>query len=779
MKRFVAVISVVVLARILSACGPSPLADTQVPVGTVSSRLEGVFEPAGSCPDGVPLTPIPAIQGSGAVSPLAGSKVTTEGIVIGDYQPADLQSGFFIQAAQGDGNPATSDGLFVYVPRSNALSSIDVKPGDRVRVSGTVKEFRTGSGTLTELDLVTALGICSSGTPLQPTPVALPVSTVTDLEAHEGMLVTFPQELTVTETFSLGRYGELLLSSGGRLFNPTNGQGGSPEENALRRILLDDASSRQNPAPIPFLSSSGPDGTRRVGDTVRGLTGVLTYNFSEYRVYPTLAPAFVNANPRTARPEAIAGGLKVASFNVLNYFTTLGSRGASSATEFARQKAKIVAALKAIDADIVGLIEVENNGTTALRDLVEALNAAYGSAVYAAVPDPLTGTGSDAIKVAFIYKPGSVSLAGASLSFPDPIFERHPVAQTFHKDGGAGQGGSDFTVVINHFKSKGSCPSSGDVDRGQGCWNLRRTEQARKLLQFIGELQERSKDPDVLVIGDLNAYGEEDPVRTLVAGGLEHLSLRIPAPRRYSYVFEGQSGELDHALSTPSLAEQVRGITVWHINADEPPVLDYNTEFKTDDRYAPTPFRSSDHDPLLIGLDLDAVCTGDPGAPTLELDGGRELTLECGVDSWLDPGARAWDACGPLEVHTYNSGHDAYGPGPNTHAEGTYPVQYIAWTSAGWTVDAIRSVRVVDRTPPTLKLKGEVRMTHTCGSGWVDPGVEALDVCYGNVAPTVVTTGYVNGWAPGMYTVRYDVRDSAGNAAPPVTRTVEVVNCPW
>ncbi|WP_257456371.1 ExeM/NucH family extracellular endonuclease [Archangium lipolyticum] len=745
--------------------------------------LAGRAEAVDACPDGVPLTAIPSIQGSGATSPLSGRTVATEGVVIGDFQPAELRSGFFIQAAQGDGNPSTSDGLFVYVPRSNPLSSIDVRTGDRVRVSGTVKEFRTGSDTLTELDFVTELLVCSSGAGIPPTPVALPVGSVAELEAYEGMLVTYPQVLTVTETFDLGRYGALLLSSGGRLFNPTHGQGSTPEENARRRILLDDASSRQNPSPIPFLSSPGPDGTRRVGDTVRGLTGVLAYESSEYRIYPTLSPAFVNANPRTAAPEPLAGRLKVASFNVLNYFTTLGSRGANTAVEFARQKAKIVAALKAMDADIVGLIEVENNGMTALQDLVDALNAAYGTGSgtpeYAAVPDPLTGTGSDVIKVAFIYKPRSVSRVGESLSFPDPIFDRHPVAQTFRPVDGSGQDGSDFTVIINHFKSKGSCPTSGDVDLGQGCWNLKRVEQSRKLLQFIAELQGRSNDPDVLVIGDLNAYGEEDPVRTLVAGGLEHLSLRIPAARRYSYVFEGQSGELDHALATPSLSEQVRGITIWHINADEPPVLDYNTEFKTDDRYAPTPYRASDHDPLIIGLDTNPVCTVAPGAPTLELDDGREMTLECGVDPWMDPGARAWDACGPLEVHTYNSGHDAYGPGPNWRAQGTYPVQYIAWTSEGWTVSAVRSVHVEDRTPPTLRLKGDARMTHTCGSGWVDPWVESLDACYGNVAPTVWTTGYVNGWAEGVYTVRYEVRDSAGNAAPPVTRTVEVIDCPW
>jgi hypothetical protein len=85
-------------------------------------------------------------------------------------------------------------------------------------------------------------------------------------------------------------------------------------------------------------------------------------------------------------------------------------------------------------------------------------------------------------------------------------------------------------------------------------------------------------------------------------------------------------------------------------------------------------------------------------------------------------------------VHRYNSGQDAYGPGPNTRAEGSYSVQYIAWDASGATVSAIRTVTVDDRTAPTLRLRGEARMRHTCGSGWVDPGVEALDACYG--APT-------------------------------------------
>jgi hypothetical protein len=176
----------------------------------------------------------------------------------------------------------------------------------------------------------------------------------------------------------------------------------------------------------------------------------------------------------------------------------------------------------------------------------------------------------------------------------------------------------------------------------------------------------------------------------------------------------------------------------------------------------------------------NSSCPGDVQGPTLILHGSSAMTLECGVDSWADPGAEAWDvACTPLEVHRYNSGSDPHGPGPNTSEEGTYSVQYTAWNSAGTTVSAIRSVQVDDRRPPTLTLRGPANMTHTCGSQWVDPGVVAMDACYGDVAPTVRKVGEVNGWVSGTYTVVYEVADSGGNSATPIKRTVQVANCPW
>jgi hypothetical protein len=173
------------------------------------------------------------------------------------------------------------------------------------------------------------------------------------------------------------------------------------------------------------------------------------------------------------------------------------------------------------------------------------------------------------------------------------------------------------------------------------------------------------------------------------------------------------------------------------------------------------------------------VTVHDSFPPVLVLDGDSEMTLECGVDSWVDPGAAAIDECsGILEVHRYNSGQDPYGPGPNPAAEGRYSVQYMTWDLAGNTDSAVRTVWVRDRQAPVLELVGLPHVVHPCGGSWVDPGVLARDACYGNVAPAVVRTGDVNGWVEGTYTVRYEVRDSAGNSAPPVSRTVEVVGCP-
>jgi predicted extracellular nuclease len=531
--------------------------------------------PADPC-DTPPTHRVAQVQGSGDATPLAGQTVRVEGIVTGDFQKSDQLSGFFLQDPSPDADPATSEGLFAFARDTFK----DVKIGDRVLVTGRAIEFNGW----TELSPVTAVDVCGTGT-VAVQPYRLPSD---GLEHVENMLLTFPQPLTVSDTYNLGRFGEVTVSSGGRLFQPTDRPGVDPVRNRRRSLLIDDGSSRQNPATLPPIV--------RAGTVAAGVTGVLGYGFDAYRLQPTKPIAYVNANPRLPRPFPVIGNVKVASFNTLNWFTTIGSRGATTPEEQQRQLAKLVAALKGLDADAVGLMEVENNGQTALQALVDAVNAEVGAGTYAALVHPYPGT--DAIQVGMIYKPGKLKPVGAPQASQDPVFSRPPLVQTFRRV----TGGTPFTMVVNHLKSKGTCPADGpDADQGdgQGCWNATRVKQAETLLSLVADL------PNPIVLGDLNAYGEEDPIDTLEAGGLTSVTKRfVPSWLRYSYVFDGLAGELDHALVGRGLLKRVTSATIWHANADEPRILDYNTEFNPPGLYQPDAYRSSDHDPLVIGLTL-------------------------------------------------------------------------------------------------------------------------------------------------------------------------------
>ena len=447
------------------------------------------------------------------------------------------------------------------------------------------------------------------------------------------MLTTFSQELTVTEHYNLGRYGNVLLSGSGRLMNPTQiAEPGVPatavaEANALNQIMLDDANETQNPDPIvypaPGLSASN---TLRTGNTVTNLTGVLMYGHDSYRIQPTITPDFVDTNPRTAAPAAISGDLTVASFNVLNYFTTFGSRGANNATEFTRQHNKIVNAIATMNADVVGLIEIENNATTAIESLVNGLNSTLGAGTYAYIN---TGTiGTDEIKLAIIYKPATVTPVGAYAildSSVDPDFldtkNRPVLAQTF--ENGTGE---RFTIAVNHLKSKGSsCSSIGDPDTGdgQGNCNVTRTNAAEAIATWLATDPTSSGDEDFIIMGDLNSYAQEDPIVALEDAGYTDLYAAFAA-NSYSYVFNGAFGTLDYMMANASMAAQISGATAWHINSDEPRSLDYNTEFKTAGQittlYAPDAYRSSDHDPIIVGIDFDQTAISNPTVTSISPD---------------------------------------------------------------------------------------------------------------------------------------------------------------
>ncbi|WP_035372816.1 ExeM/NucH family extracellular endonuclease [Pseudoduganella violaceinigra] len=580
---------------------------------------------------GTAVVPVPQIQGAGAASPFNGVKLTTEGVVT-----AKVGTGFFIQDEHGDGDPATSDGIFVYMGNTPVTAAV----GDLVRVSGTVTEYKPSGANRSYTELSTVTSVVSQGGGHSVTPVNLDLLGI-DLASVEGMLVRFPGQLTVNGTGSLGSRGELTLAVGRREAPTNRYPAGSSDAiamaaaNAANMITLDDGLFVA-PDTVPYL---GQESTVRSGDTVSGLTGVVDYGAlgsggAGFKLQPTQAPLFSRDNPRSAAPEAVAGSLRVASANVLNFFTTftdgtdvlgqtnqgctLGSgtskancRGADNMTEFVRQRDKIVAELKAIDADVVGLMEIQNNGDYAASYLVDSLNAAYGKVEYAYVPKP-PATGTDAIRVAMLYKPGKVALVGGALSDASSVFERPPMAQTFKAPNGA-----KFSLVVNHLRAKrcsGASGANADQGDGQGCFNADRLAQVAQLGDsFVPQVVAAAGDSDVLLMGDFNANGMEDPIMFLAA---EERQVRFdnqierfvrPNGMPHSYVFAGESGYLDQALASTSLGPQVAGATLWNVNADEPEVLDYNLNGKNaaaQALYNALPYRASDHDPVVIGLNL-------------------------------------------------------------------------------------------------------------------------------------------------------------------------------
>ncbi len=667
------------------------------PPDTMASDVVLRFSTPAGNPCEAPITPIPEIQGTGATTPLAGRSVTTRGVVVGDYEGASpALRGFFIQDPAGDGNPATSDGIFVF-EGSNADS---VEVGDLVTVTGPVSDnqgqTQVGAGSL---------AVCGTGS-VTPTDVTFPVASATTLERYEGMLVTLPQQMSVTEHFQLGRFGQVTLSQGGRLEQPTNvaapgaDAAAVQDANNLRRIILDDTSQAQNVDPIVFGRGGQPltaGNTLRGGDTVTGLKGVLTFTWggnssspNAYRIRPVDPQARVDfqpSNPRPTTAPAVGGQTRVVGMNLLNFFNTLDSkanncrggvtgapmdcRGANTATEFDRQWRKTVAAVSGTQADVVAFMEMENDGygaDSAEQFLVDRLNEKAGSEVWSFIDaDARTGQpdalGNDAIKVGMLYKPAAVTPVGATAAFNTVDFvnggdsaprNRPSLAQAFRDN----TTGGTFVAVANHLKSKGSACSVPDAGDGQGNCNAVRVRSAQLLADWLAGDPTGTGDPDVLVLGDMNSYAKEDPITTLEKAGFANLIEQRNGREAYSYAFDGQWGYLDHALGSASISSQVAGVTDWHINADEPSILDYNTEFKTANQvgtlYAPDEYRISDHDPVVVGLDLTnaAPVVGDVTGPSAATSVGTPVEV----------GTTFTDADG-LDTHTASI---AWGDGSTT-----------------------------------------------------------------------------------------------------------------
>ena len=641
---------------------------------------------------------ISAIQGvsnsDNDASPLLGQKVVVEAVVIGDFQDGDADQsrnlrGFYLQeeTVDQDDDPRSSEGLFVF----DTDFGVDVNLGDVVRVTGEVAEF-FGETQLSEITAVEVLqaGDVNALSQVSPAKIDLLASeAVTQnangayqpvLEAFEGMLVTFENQLTIIELFQLDRFNEIRLIAGERpvQFTQNNlpsieGYQAHQKTAGSRTITYDDGLSEQNGS-IDLLDGFAPyneETAPRMGDVTHTLTGILSYQWAgnaasaaTWRVRSHIDGAnnFTSTlngdspNPRSLSAPEIEGNLKIASFNVLNLFKTLNApnvqtavgqnpRGANDLTrfgiepatfEFERQLSKLVNAVVEMRADIVGLVELENDfdvvndGSTAIEVFVNAINTALGRDIYDYVYPGSRFVGADAISVGFIYNKNAVSITdntqvamlddSVAQQLPefishnfelDPIFNgpatnRISLAVTFtHLESD-----QSITVATNHFKSKGPSgladTDSPNFDQQDGAafWNDRRNNAAIALTSWLKTFPTGIQEDKVILLGDFNAYAQEDPIQTVVAQGFTN----VEDEDAYSFVFNGQVGTLDYGFISDNLLDSFEGAAVWHINADEADALDYNVDFGRDTQYfnGDSAVRNSDHDPLIFGLELKA-----------------------------------------------------------------------------------------------------------------------------------------------------------------------------
>ncbi|WP_235046054.1 ExeM/NucH family extracellular endonuclease [Aeromonas diversa] len=542
------------------------------------------------------------------------------------------------------------------------------------------------------------------GTPIAATPlVAEPGETLAALlERHEGMRVRLMPEsnLVVTRNFGFdydGKRNNLALAYGAPLIKSTqkfpamSQQASDWQARNLANQLVVETDAKAPDGVLPWYPGFHPEtGYLRVGDKLSGLEGALGFSYNLFRLVAdnTITSSQVDHTgwDRVETPElAQAGDLRVASFNVLNFFTTVvggdanptgDNRGALTLSEFELQRTKIVNAITRLNADVVGLMEIENNGygpNSAIANLVDALNAGLpGDEQYRFVSSPDgQPIGGDAITVGLLYRPARVSLSGGAelIEMPLQVAEavdasgktvnikqgmRESLLQRFTSP----KGDVPLTLVVNHLKSKGSACfedypdyASADPLDQQGHCNALRVSAARVLGERL-----KGEGGDVLLIGDMNAYGMEDPIRALtdydpantprpvvtashtrlagvdyqvqgeaigLGAGLVNLNTRFHGSDTFSYSYEGELGNLDHALASPGLAAKVIGVEDWHINSTESNLFEYGVKYSGKLAKSDNPFSASDHDPLLI-----AITYPEPPRGTLSLDQEDALVKE-------------------------------------------------------------------------------------------------------------------------------------------------------
>lgn len=698
--------------------GTRTLLSLAVGLALASSGAHAAFV----CPsDPAQLTPIPTIQGTGSASALATQTVTDKnGNVTGKISPGtfnvrgivttlgqSLTKGFYLTDPVGDGNPATSDGIFVYLnDKDFATKYKDIKPGAELCLEAKVEEYYGGTQLKPTFESSKArLQVTAQGLNV-PTSVLLVNEGETLAQAlnrHEGMRVRLDSSsdlhLTRNYGFDYKVYrNNVELAHKTPLIKPTQLHVASSTDavalatkNGSNRLVIE-SDYKALDGVLPWFPGWDADqGYLRIGDQLTGLEGVIVYNKDAFRlVVPsdfTLTAGALLRSPEEDRQDAparLAGSdLRIGSFNVLNYFTSHSSiggalnilckdqadadnakgcnRGAKSQPEFEKQRTKIVKAITAMDADLLGLMEMENNGfedNSALHNLVTRLNEQQKDASkhYAYVRLPVTALtdgkffGGDAIMVAMIYRPALLTPSGDAsvIKLPEQRYTTGGVAKT------AGQRDSlvqtftlakskePLTLVVNHLKSKGSgCYENGDGKTEPADLQGKCTEFRVSAAKVLGEAV--SKLPgQVLLVGDFNSYAKEDPIRVLTdynpatserkivsashtfigdqsyeqlgrevtrSYGLIDLNVKFNKEKAISYSYDGELGTLDYALANSALASKVAGVADWHINSFESSLFEYGSQYTGTLLKSDNPFSASDHDPIIVDLRLESDAT--------------------------------------------------------------------------------------------------------------------------------------------------------------------------
>ncbi|SDD92502.1 ExeM/NucH family extracellular endonuclease [Nocardioides lianchengensis] len=651
------------------------------------------------------VRPVAEIQGTGPESPLKDQAVRTRGVVTAVYETGGF-NGFNIQTPGPDTTPGASDGVFVYGGSGGFASYPAI--GDSVEVIGTAAEYTSAAGGVTA-SLTQISG--GSWSPVSPslgtvTPLATPwFTTAAEREAHEGELVD-PSDAayTVTNSYASWQFGEIGLATGtGPLVQPTeveDFQTGAWEalrdQNAARLVTLDDGKSQNFGGTASGTPSSWIDASHPVragaAATLKG-SFVVDHRNGLYKLQPTSpveglgtdVAEFANTRTQNAAPADVGGDIRIATFNVLNYFPTTGQayvaagggnvctyfndragtpigsnqcgnpsassgngpRGAATQVSFERQQAKIVAAINKLTASVVSLEELENSvkfgkdRDDAIAKLVTALNADAGAGTWSYVPSPEAAdlplpVQEDVIRTGFIYKSADVTPVGASLVLKDEEnFDnaREPLAQAFKKAGA--QDSEAFGVIVNHFKSKGDStpPATGDNANGvQGAFNGDRVRQAGALLTFADAFRSARGIEALFLAGDFNSYSKEDPVQVIEAGG--YAQVESDTEGEETYFFNGLAGSLDHVYANEAAQALVTGADIWNINSPESVAFQYGRfNYNVTQFFAPDQFGASDHDPEIVGLDL----TADPlpaGLAVSNVSGtyGKRVAVKVTVD---------------------------------------------------------------------------------------------------------------------------------------------------